>query len=148
MISTLDHPVREAKSLLSYYIYCEPNASKHDCDILQNCVLYYVSIQFWNYAFIENNKTYVHSFGTSRSWTNLSQYGGLHLLSQTSVDCWMKWVISKWEKYTLQMFCLLNPQTNAWEPNPKTTSNDFNSWKSVTKIFCFHAISTDICLLF
>ena len=26
----------------------------------------------------------------SRSWTNLSQYGGLHLLSQTSVDCWMK----------------------------------------------------------
>jgi len=22
----------------------------------------------------ENNKTYVHSFGTSRSWTNLSQY--------------------------------------------------------------------------
>jgi len=74
MISTLDHPVREAKILLSYYIYCEPNASKHDCDILQNCVLYYVSIQFWNYAFIENNKTYVHSFGTSRSWTNLSQY--------------------------------------------------------------------------
>ena len=49
---------------------------------------------------------------------------------------------------TLQMFCLLNPQMNACEPNPKTTSSDFNSWKSVTKIFCFHAISTDICLLF
>ena len=25
---------------------------------------------------------------------------------------------------------------------------DFNRWKSVSKIFCFHAISTDICLLF
>ena len=49
---------------------------------------------------------------------------------------------------TLQMFCLLNSQTNAFEQNPKTTSSDFNSWKSVTKIFCFHAISTDICLLF
>ena len=48
----------------------------------------------------------------------------------------------------LLMFCLLNPQTNACEPNPKTTSSDFNRWKSVTKIFCFHAISTDICLLF
>ena len=51
-------------------------------------------------------------------------------------------------EYTLLMFCLLNPQTNACEPNPKTTSSDFNRWKSVTKIFCFHAISTDICLLF
>ena len=50
--------------------------------------------------------------------------------------------------YTLQMFCLLNPQMNACEPNPKTTCSDFNSWKSVTKIFCFHAISTGICLLF
>ena len=49
---------------------------------------------------------------------------------------------------TLLMFCLLNPQTNACEPNPNTTSSDFNWWKSVTKIFCFHAISTDICLLF
>ena len=48
----------------------------------------------------------------------------------------------------LLMFCLLNPQTNACEPNPKTTRSDFNRWKSVTKIFCFHAISTDICLLF
>ena len=27
---------------------------------------------------------------------------------------------------TLQMFCLLNPQTNACKPNPKTTSSDFN----------------------
>jgi hypothetical protein len=27
---------------------------------------------------------------------------------------------------TLQMFCLLNPQMNACEPNPKTTSSDFN----------------------
>ena len=26
----------------------------------------------------------------------------------------------------LLMFCLLNPQTNACEPNPKTTSGDFN----------------------
>ena len=50
--------------------------------------------------------------------------------------------------WTLLMFCLLNLQTNACEPNPKTTSSDFNRWKSVTKIFCFHAISTDICLLF
>ena len=49
---------------------------------------------------------------------------------------------------TLQMFCLLNPQMFVCEPNPKTTSSDFYSWKSVTKIFCFHAISTDICLLF
>ena len=49
---------------------------------------------------------------------------------------------------TLQMFCLLNPQMNACEPNPKTTSSNFNRWKSVTKIFCFHAISKDICLLF
>ena len=49
---------------------------------------------------------------------------------------------------TLQMFCLLNLQMNACEPSPKTTSNDFNRWKSVTKIFCFHAISKDICLLF
>ena len=51
-------------------------------------------------------------------------------------------------EYTLQMFCLLNPQMNACELNPKTTSSDFNRWKSLTKIFCFHAISTDICLLF
>ena len=49
---------------------------------------------------------------------------------------------------TLQMFCLLKPQMNACEPNPKTTSSDFNSLESVTKIFCFHAISKDICLLF
>ena len=28
--------------------------------------------------------------------------------------------------HTLLMFCLLNPQTNACEPNPKTTSSDFN----------------------
>ena len=48
----------------------------------------------------------------------------------------------------LQMFCLLNRQMFVCEPNPKTTSSDFYSWKSVTKIFCFHAISTDICLLF
>ena len=27
---------------------------------------------------------------------------------------------------TLLMFCLLNPQMNACEPNPKTTSGDFN----------------------
>ena len=27
-----------------------------------------------NGMFLEKNKTYVHSFGTSRSWTNLSQY--------------------------------------------------------------------------
>ena len=46
------------------------------------------------------------------------------------------------------MFCLLNSQTNACEPNPKTPSSDFNRLESVTKIFCFHAISTDICLLF
>ena len=49
---------------------------------------------------------------------------------------------------TLQMFCLLNPQMNACEPNPKTTSSDFNRLESVTKIFCLHAISADICLLF
>ena len=49
---------------------------------------------------------------------------------------------------TLLMFCLLNPQTNACQPNPKTTSSDFNRWKSVTKLFCFHAIFTDICLWF
>ena len=45
---------------------------------------------------------------------------------------------------TLLMFCLLNPQTNACEPNPKITSSDFNRLESVTKIFCFHAISKDI----
>ena len=49
---------------------------------------------------------------------------------------------------TLLMFCLLNPQTNACEPNPKTTNSDFNRLESVTKIFCFHAISKDIWLLF
>ena len=49
---------------------------------------------------------------------------------------------------TLQMFCLLNSQMNACEPNPKTTSSDFSRWKSGTKIFCFHAISKDVCLLF
>ena len=27
---------------------------------------------------------------------------------------------------TLLMFCLLNPQTNACEPNPKTTRSDFD----------------------
>ena len=48
----------------------------------------------------------------------------------------------------LQMFCLLNSQTNASKPNPKTTSSDFNRLESVTKIFCFYAISKDICLLF
>ena len=50
-------------------------------------------------------------------------------------------------KCTLQMFCLLNSQMNACEPNPKTTFSDFNRLESVTKIFCFHAISKDICLL-
>ena len=49
---------------------------------------------------------------------------------------------------TLQMFCLLNPQMNACKPNPKTTSSSFNRQESVTKIFCIHAISKDICLLF
>ena len=48
---------------------------------------------------------------------------------------------------TLLMFCLLNPQTNACEPN-RQLAVIFNRWKSVTKIFCFHAISTNICLLF
>ena len=54
--------------------------------------------------------------------------------------------VKKW--HTLQMFCLLNPQMNVCEPNPKTTRSDFNRLESVTKIFCFHAISRDICLLF
>ena len=49
---------------------------------------------------------------------------------------------------TLQMFCLQNPQIIACKPNPKTTSSDFNRLESVTKIFCFHAISKNICLLF
>ena len=49
---------------------------------------------------------------------------------------------------TLQMFCLLKSQMNACKPSPKTTCSNFNRWKSVTKLFCFHAISTDICLLF
>ena len=49
---------------------------------------------------------------------------------------------------TLQMFFLLNPQMNTCKPNPKTTSSDFNRLESVTKIFCFHAISKYICLLF
>ena len=49
---------------------------------------------------------------------------------------------------TLLMFCLLNPQMNSCEPNPKTTSSYFNRLDSVTKIFCFHAISKDIRLLF
>ena len=63
--------------------------------------------------------------------------------------CAMKWGdILRFQNYTLLMFCLLNSQMNTCEPNPKTTSSDFNRWKSVTKIFCFHAISTDICLLF
>ena len=33
---------------------------------------------------------------------------------------------SKGQVVTLLMFCLLNPQMNACEPNPKTTSSDFN----------------------
>ena len=52
------------------------------------------------------------------------------------------------DNYTLQMFCLLNSQTNACKPNLKTTSSDFNRLESVTKIFCFHAIPKDICLFF
>ena len=35
-------------------------------------------------------------------------------------------VMQEGEKHTLQMFCLLNPQMNACEPNPKTTSSNFN----------------------
>ena len=49
---------------------------------------------------------------------------------------------------TLQMFCLLKPQMNVCEPNPNTTSSNFNRLESLTKIFCFHAISKDICVLF
>ena len=60
------------------------------------------------------------------------------------IICW----VSGGGMCTLKMFCLLNPQMNACEPNPKTTSSDFNRWKFLTKIFCFHAISKDICLLF
>ena len=66
-----------------------------------------------------------------------------HALELTVIDCfWFSCYC------TLQMFCLLNSLMNACEQSPKTTSSDFNRWKSVTKIFCFHAISTDICLLF
>ena len=52
------------------------------------------------------------------------------------------------KRSTLQMFCLLNSQMNACEPSLKTTSSDFNRLESITKKFCFHAISKDICLLF
>ena len=40
----------------------------------------------------------------------------------------------------LQMFCLLNPQMNACEPNPNSTCSDFNRLKSVIKNFYLHAI--------
>ena len=33
---------------------------------------------------------------------------------------------SKYIIHTLLMFCLLNPQMNVCEPNPKTTSSDFS----------------------
>ena len=69
--------------------------------------------------------------------------------------CWVPWINHQviqrlYGSSTLQMFCLLKSQMNACEreQSPKTTSSDFNRWKSVTKIFCFHAISTAICLLF
>ena len=79
-------------------------------------------------------------------WPNkrfISRISSLNTLYDSSV-----FLYHTHSMHTLQMFCLLNPQMNACEPNPKTTSSDFNRWKSVTKIFCFHAISTDICLLF
>ena len=57
-------------------------------------------------------------------------------------------LITRWMGLTLQMFCMLNPQMNVCEPNPKTTSSNFNRLESLTKIFCFHAISKDICVLF
>ena len=49
---------------------------------------------------------------------------------------------------TLQMFCLLNPQMNVCEPNPKTASSNFNRLESLTKKFCTYVISKDICVLF
>ena len=55
---------------------------------------------------------------------------------------------SKYIIHTLLMFCLLNPQMNVCKPNPKRINSNFNRLESVTKIFCFHAISTDICVLF
>ena len=49
---------------------------------------------------------------------------------------------------TLEMFCLLNPQMNVCEPNPNTTSSNFNRLESLTKKFCTYVISKDICVLF
>ena len=40
----------------------------------------------------------------------------------------------------LQVFCLLNPQMNAWDPNLNTTYSDFNGLKSAIKNFYLHAI--------
>ena len=50
--------------------------------------------------------------------------GGYFFLSKVAVQLVQP---TKQSVSTLQMFCLLNPQTNACEPNPKTTSSDFNS---------------------
>ena len=52
----------------------------------------------------------------------------------------------KWIGDALQMFCLLNSQMNACEPNPKTTNSDFNRWKSVVRYFVFMLfLKTSVC---
>ena len=56
----------------------------------------------------------------------LSYYSISNLFVQKSYSINIKFLLHKQSTTTLLMFCLLNPQTNAFEPNPKTTSSDFN----------------------
>ena len=61
------------------------------------------------------------------------------MVKRVTVACNCFW--SKGHSITrLQIFCLLNPQMNVCEPNPKTTSSNFNRLEFLTKKFCFHAI--------
>ena len=69
-------------------------------------------------------------------WLTLT---GIQFLNGHSCQVWKFFHSRGWKfefhvlkvTITLQMFCLLNSQTNACEPNPKTTCSNFNRWKSV-----------------
>ena len=113
--------------------------------LLENWPL--ATIAHYNGVFEHGLRTYYLYFfiqSMDAQWQNVPQ------ILASAACCWFqpKTFGFCWVKPTLQMFCLLNSQTNVCEPNPKTTSSDFNRLESVTKIFCFHAMSKDIWLLF
>ena len=88
--------------------------------------------------------TKAHTLRRSDSWPHHksflpSSFQNLHF-SSSCVSCGVSWIFHIPSTFflspALQMFCLLNPQTFVCEPNPMTTSSNFNVvGMSIEKLF-------------